>query len=151
MPFTKGIFSGAPLKLQVLRRVSVSSQRPFPGWELFGGFCNQLAPPRMCPVWHVLTIYIKSTEAVFNLESGAKPRGAGGPGAVTQPLLTHCWRPRVTGARHLLCPRGGAGGAETLQALLPRTSSGGLVTLGNLEIPLWVHEAPCGAMWAAQV
>ena len=97
----------------------------------------------MCPVWHVLTICIKSTETVFNLESGAKPRGTRRAGcrhsASAESLLaSSCYRSPVTCS----APAGGAGGAGTLKALLPRTSSGGLVTLGDLEIPLWVHEAP---------
>ena len=57
-------------------------------------------------------------------------------------MLSHCWRLRVTAALSPALPLQGGAGAGTPQALLPRTSSGGLVTLGDSEVPLRVHEAP---------
>lgn len=98
--------------LQFLRQVSVSSKQPFPGYELFGEFCN--LPPLLGALFGMCLLFTQSPLRLFltwNLERalGAQAEPKPSPGAPS-PLLSHCWRLRVTGARSPALPRGGGGG-----------------------------------------
>lgn len=95
--------------LQFLRQVSVSSKQPFPGYELFGEFCNLL--PLLGALFGMCLLFTQSPLRLFltwNLERAlgaqAEPRGA--VASAESLLASSCYRRPVT-----CSPPQGAGGA----------------------------------------